>query len=77
MSTTPTTTAATATYSGAALAVYGGVSLSDWAMIVGILVAILGLCVNWWYQRKRTSDEKSHNDEILAIEKEKLKMLKQ
>lgn len=52
MSTPTTTISAAATYSGAALAVYGGWTVSEWAMALGGLTTVLGLIVTWVYKQK-------------------------
>jgi FtsH-binding integral membrane protein len=51
------TIAHTATYGGSAVTVIGGLTLSEWGVIVGMMTAILGLVVgtlvNIWYKRQR------------------------
>lgn len=51
------TAAHTATYGGSAITVVGGLTLSEWGVIVGMVTAVLGLVVgtfvNIWYRRQQ------------------------
>ena len=48
-------------YTGSALAVFLGLTLGEWAAIVGIICAIGGLAFNIWFKMKygRPSDPKT------------------
>lgn len=39
-------------YLGAVVAFFGGLSLNDWAAILGIVFGFLTYVVNWYYRRK-------------------------
>lgn len=41
-----------ATYTGAGVTISGGVMLSEVAVIVGMVIGVLGLIVNWHYRAK-------------------------
>ena len=46
-------TANTSMFLGASTAVVaGGLTLSDWAALLGLTIAVLGLFVNWYYKHK-------------------------
>ena len=59
-------------WTGAGMAVIGSLSLNDWLGIAGVTLAFIGMAANIWYKRKMASAEISHNEQILAIEREKL-----
>jgi hypothetical protein len=41
-----------ATYTGAGVTISGGVMLSEVAVIVGMVMGVLGLLLNWYYRAK-------------------------
>jgi hypothetical protein len=41
-----------ATYTGAGVTISGGVMLSEVAVIVGMVIGVLGLILNWHYRAK-------------------------
>jgi hypothetical protein len=41
-----------ATYTGAGVTISGGLMLSEVAVIVGMVIGVLGLLVNWYYRAK-------------------------
>lgn len=41
-----------ASVAGSGLALWGGLSASDIAAFGGLLIAAIGLCVQWYYKRK-------------------------
>lgn len=46
--------AATATYGGAGAAIFfGGLSISEWAALGGLVLALAGLVVRVWYEERR------------------------
>lgn len=52
--------AAVSTQIGAAMAVYGGFTLNEWAAIVGIIVALGSFCLNFYVSLRRLRiDEES------------------
>jgi|AntAceMinimDraft_16_1070373.scaffolds.fasta_scaffold879875_1 hypothetical protein len=44
--------ASKATYTGAGVTIGGGVMLSEVAVIVGMVMGVLGLLLNWYYRAK-------------------------
>lgn len=49
------------TFLGASAAAIGGLTLTTWLSVIGVILAFLTLAVNWWYKRQ-----------ILKIERERL-----
>lgn len=73
---------------GGALSVIAFISSAQFVAIVGILTAILGFAITWWFKRrdslliKRESDErllllKQETEQRMMIEKERLEMDKE
>jgi hypothetical protein len=58
-----------ASVAGGGLALWGGMTASDMAAIGGLLIAMIGLCVQWYYKRK--GDRR--DAELHAAEMEKLR----
>ena len=46
------TTSAAAYGTGTGIIVVGGLSLSDWAIVVGIVCTVGTFVINWYYKRK-------------------------
>lgn len=44
--------ASKATYTGAGVTISGGLMLSEIAVIVGMVIGVLGLLINWFYRAK-------------------------
>lgn len=44
--------ATTATYGGSASAVYFGMTANEIAAFGGLIIAVIGLAVNWWYKHQ-------------------------
>jgi len=55
--------AKTATYGGGASAVWFGLSANEFAALVGALVAVVGLCVQIYFNRKRDKRETEYHVE--------------
>lgn len=57
------------TYGSSGLAVWGGLTLTDWAAIIGSTVAVLSFIVNVWYRHKhyRLAEARASRDEV-AVE---------
>lgn len=45
----------TVTYAGGGTAIVGGLTLTDWGVIVGMIGVIAGLFIQWYF-RKRADD---------------------
>ena len=46
------TSSSVAVGTGSATAVFGALSLNDWAIIIGIVCTIGTFAINWYYKRK-------------------------
>lgn len=67
------TAAKSAMIGGAATASVGGLALSEFLAIVGVVVAVLGLLINFWHKRSIVKIER----ERWAVEKaERLRAMK-
>jgi hypothetical protein len=54
-----------ASVAGGGIALWGGMTASDLAAIGGLLIAGIGLCVQWYYKRKGDRrDEALHQAEM-------------
>lgn len=49
--------ASKATYGGAGVTIFGGFALNDVAIVVGMLVGVIGLVIQWHYKRKAVMAE--------------------
>lgn len=47
-----TKVANTATYGGSGSAVFFGLTANEFAAVGGIVVAVIGLLINWWYKHQ-------------------------
>ena len=55
-----------ATYGGAATSVLGWLFSSQFSVVVGILIGIAGLAVNWYYRAKQDRREQAAHDKRMA-----------
>lgn len=62
--------ASKATYGGAGAIIGGWAFSSEFSVLVGIVVGVLGLLVNWYYKRKLTSIEIRLKEEQAARDRE-------
>jgi hypothetical protein len=51
-----------ATQAGAGTSIVGWALSSEAAVLVGITVGVVGLAVQWWYQRKRDKREQAEHE---------------
>ena len=51
------------TYAGGTSAVIGGLTANEWAAIGGLLIALIGLAIQWYYKRK---DDRRNAEEHTA-----------
>lgn len=58
---TITTVASKATYSGAGMSVGGWFLSSEFAVLTGLLIGVVGLFVNWYYKHKRDKREQAEH----------------
>ena len=58
--------AQTMTYGGAGTAVVAGLSLSEVGVIIGIVVGIVGLCLQWYYAHRRDLREAEQHAKRMA-----------
>lgn len=54
-----------ATYGGSASALFFGLSASEFAAIVGAVVAVTGLAVQWYFNRRR--DRREQTEHLLRM----------
>lgn len=43
-----------AAYIGAGVTVVAGLSINEWAAVIGIVLAIATFCLNWYYKHKES-----------------------
>ncbi len=55
-----------ATYGGATASVIGWVLSSQFSVLVGILIGIVGLLVNWYYKAKQDRREQAAHDKRMS-----------
>lgn len=61
----------TATYGGGASAFLFGLSANEFAAIAGVIVAVIGLCVQVFYNRRRDRREtEEHKARMTRLERE-------
>lgn len=56
---------------GSLLAYFSKFDLSQWSYLVGMSVAVLGLCVGFYWQYRRDQREKALNEATIRALKEK------
>lgn len=57
-----------ATYTGGTVAVVGGMTANEMAAIGGLICAVIGLLVQWYYKRKADRREvELHNERLREI----------
>lgn len=49
-----------AAYTSAGGTLVAGLSLNEWAIIVGIFATVLTLCMNWYYKQKHLELARKH-----------------
>lgn len=50
-----------ATYTGASTSIVGWFMSSQFGVLAGILIGIIGLCVNWYYKHKQDKREEAEH----------------
>ena len=58
--------ASKSTYGGAAASVLGWMLSSEFTVIVGIVVAVVGLVVNWYYKAKADRRQQAEHEARMA-----------
>ena len=60
------TTSAAAYGTGTGMILIGGLSLSDWAIVIGIVCTIGTFAINWYYKRKefQLMQAQAHIDDV-------------
>ena len=60
------TSSSVAVGTGSATAVFGALSLNDWAIIIGIVCTIGTFSINWYYKRKefQLMQAQAHIDDV-------------
>lgn len=46
------------TFFGVGAAALGGITLTSWLSVLGVLIAFLTLLVNWWYKKQMIKIER-------------------
>ncbi len=65
--TTISTVASKATYSGAGTSVVGWVLSSEFTLVFGLLVAIGGFFVNWYYKYKEDKRQQAEHERRMGL----------
>lgn len=72
------TVGSTIQFSGATGSIVAGLALSEIGVIVGIVVAICGFFINWYYKHKSYKLQvKRHEMEILALKEGKISVIEE
>ena len=60
------TTSAAAYGTGTGMILIGGLSLSDWAIVIGIVCTVGTFAINWYYKRKefQLMQAQAHIDDV-------------
>lgn len=53
-------------YGGGASAFFFGLTANEFAAVSGVIVAVVGLCVQWFYNRRRDRRETAEHAERMA-----------
>lgn len=56
------------TLTGSGLAIYGGLTANEWALVVGVIVGIGGLCVQIWDKYHAHTERKARMRALRALE---------
>jgi hypothetical protein len=65
-------------YSGATGSIVAGMALSEIGVIVGIVIAVFGFFINWYYKHMAFKLQiKRHNLELKAIKEGKISVLEE
>lgn len=59
--------AAGVTYAGSGGAVLAGLTLTEWGVIVGIITAIVGLAMQWYFNDLRNKREREAHESNMRI----------
>lgn len=51
------TAASKATFAGAGTSIFGWLTSSEFGVVAGIVIGVVGLCVNWYFRRKTDKRE--------------------
>jgi hypothetical protein len=60
-------TGSKATYTGAGASVFGWLLSNEFAVLVGVLIAIGGFCVNWYYKHKEDKRQQAEHDRRMGL----------
>lgn len=58
-----------ATYTGAGASILGWVLSSEFGILMGVLIGVGGLCVNFYFQRQRDKREQAEHERRMGITK--------
>lgn len=57
------------TLTGSGLAIYGGLTANDWALVIGVIVGVCGLCVQIWDKYQAHTERKERMRALRARER--------
>ena len=57
----------TATYGGASTSVLGWLVSNEFAVLIGILIAIAGFLVNWYYRHKEDKRQQAEHERRMGL----------
>lgn len=56
-----------ATYGGAGASVFGWFTSNEFALLVGVIVAVGGFAVNWYYKHKEDKRRQAEHDQRMGL----------
>lgn len=56
-----------ATYGGAGASVFGWLLSNEFAVLIGVLVAVGGFCVNWYYKHKEDKRRQEEHNRRMGL----------
>lgn len=65
--TTLATIGSKATYTGAGTSVFGWFTSNEFALLVGVIVAVGGFIVNWYYKHKEDKRRQAEHDQRMGL----------
>lgn len=60
------------TLTGSGLAIYGGLTANEWALVIGVIVGVGGLCVQIWDKYNAHTERKERMRALRALERHEL-----
>ena len=60
-------TASKATYGGAGASVISWLMSSEFGVLMGILIGVIGLCINWYYKHKEDRRQQKEHEQKMKV----------